>query len=275
MTVSKTTNSGSSWTRYYLNSSGFTYALAVDPQNSNIVYAGGNPTIYKTMNGGTNWSECSAGLSRNVSVLTIHPENTNIIFAGTPAGVFKSTNAGTNWSYVGLDSVRSIVIDCTTPDTVFAGTNTGVFISQDLGTTWTGMNDGLADTTISCLGVLHGQYLYAATAQAGMYRYLLGPGIEEKSSVLCHPDLVVFPTHGRGDFRITCHMSCAGKASLAIFDIQGRCVRTLIDDHRVAGTYNIYWDVTDAWQHRLPAGVYFCRLGNAEKSCVRKLVIVK
>jgi photosystem II stability/assembly factor-like uncharacterized protein len=103
-----------------LNSTGYTYALAVDPTNSNVVYAGGNPSLYKTVNGGTNWNECAIGLVDWVYDIAIDPTNTSVIYVGTDHGVYKTTNGGALWTPTGCAGVSSVVIDPLDTDCVYA-----------------------------------------------------------------------------------------------------------------------------------------------------------
>lgn len=84
-------------------------AIAIDPKNPNVIYAGYSTTwdggVFKSTTGGSNWTKVSTELSNmpNVHALAIDPKNTNIIYAGTMNGVFKSTNGGKNWVQIGTD----------------------------------------------------------------------------------------------------------------------------------------------------------------------------
>jgi hypothetical protein len=52
----------------------------------------------------------------------------------------------------------------------------------------------------------------------------------------------------------------AGNVRLRIFDTAGRLVRTLVDEHRVAGRWLQAWDGRDATGRPVAAGVYLYRL---------------
>jgi hypothetical protein len=47
---------------------------------------------------------------------------------------------------------------------------------------------------------------------------------------------------------------------LAVYDVMGRLVQTLIDGTKPAGTYSITWDGSDSSGCRVASGVYFCTL---------------
>lgn len=94
---------------------GQVYSLAVDPINSNIVYAGTNlGGVYKSEDGGTHWHEKNLGLTNlNIFCLAIHPYNSQIILAGTENGIYKSENSGESWAFWGLPNsqVNAIASD--------------------------------------------------------------------------------------------------------------------------------------------------------------------
>ena len=82
------------------------YAMVIDPQNDNIIYAGGlDSGIYKTTNAGLNWFSVNTGLTyKKVQSLAISSSNPQILFAGTDqngssnSGIYKTTNGGANWA---------------------------------------------------------------------------------------------------------------------------------------------------------------------------------
>lgn len=65
----------------------------------------------------------------------------------------------------------------------------------------------------------------------------------------------------------------AGAASLSIFDVSGRLVRSLAAGRNAAGPHAIDWDGADEEGRLLPAGVYFCRLMADGSSTARPIVI--
>ena len=62
----------------------------------------------------------------------------------------------------------------------------------------------------------------------------------------------------------------ATDAQLRVFDAQGRCVRTLLNERQEAGVYRIEADLST-----LPAGVYLYALESAGLRLTRKMVLVK
>ncbi len=65
------------------------------------------------------------------------------------------------------------------------------------------------------------------------------------------------------------------KVRLRIFDIQGRCVRQLIDEVLPAGKHRIPWDGMSDEGHRVGSGVFFTQLVYADQRTIRKLSVIK
>jgi hypothetical protein len=64
-------------------------------------------------------------------------------------------------------------------------------------------------------------------------------------------------------------------AEVAIYDLQGALVRTLVHESRPAGRHEVVWDGTDDAGRRTASGVYMVRLKAGSTAQMRKLVLVK
>jgi uncharacterized repeat protein (TIGR01451 family) len=159
----KTTNSAAQWSASDtdLTPSNVT-SFAVDPNNSNIIYAGSNYGVFKSLNGGTQWiptgtSQAALGAALT-NALAIDPSNSSIVYAGTSSGVFKSTNAGAVYTLknTGFLSpfVNALAIDPLTPTTIYAGTSLGVYKSNNGGDTWTEVKNGISGSSPRVLRVV-------------------------------------------------------------------------------------------------------------------------
>jgi hypothetical protein len=62
----------------------------------------------------------------------------------------------------------------------------------------------------------------------------------------------------------------AGPVSLTVYDLLGRSVTTLMNEHLSSGNYQVPWDASS-----LPSGMYFYRLNAGEFSDVKKTVLLK
>lgn len=83
--------------------------------------------------------------------------------------------------------------------------------------------------------------------------------------------LAVHPNPMPGEGRVRFMLPAAGAVSLAVFDVQGRCVETLLHDARMAaGTHEVAL-YAGGWS----PGVYLCRVEAAGRSMTRKLLVVR
>jgi hypothetical protein len=59
---------------------------------------------------------------------------------------------------------------------------------------------------------------------------------------------------------------------LAVYDLQGRRVRVLLDGPATSGSRRAEWDGNDQGGSRLPGGIYFCRLSVGEEKRMTRIV---
>jgi photosystem II stability/assembly factor-like uncharacterized protein len=167
--VFKTTDGGTSWSASWIiaqdDYSNWISALAIDPQDSKVVYATTQDsgcrlgTLHKSVDGGMSWSHSlfkDMGVSAGcVLELVVDPQNSGNLYAAFYyGGVFKSTDAGATWKAAnsglspGDGSVYQAValaIDPGSPSTVYTVSSSGVFKSSDGGMSWTPSSSGLPD----------------------------------------------------------------------------------------------------------------------------------
>ena len=74
---------------------------------------------------------------------------------------------------------------------------------------------------------------------------------------------------------ISFSMPSAGRAELAIYDLLGREVRTLLSGDITAGNHNVTWDGKDSGGKNVASGVYVYRLQTADISLARRMTLVR
>jgi photosystem II stability/assembly factor-like uncharacterized protein len=142
--------------------SGRISAIAIDPSNINVVYAGAaEGGIWKSTDAGSSWQPLTDTQNSLASgSIKLDPANPNIIYVGTGeansasdayygAGLLKSTDAGATWQNIqspfvtGGTSVRIAALDIyPSNDNVLLAATTrtagsGIYRSTDAGATWT------------------------------------------------------------------------------------------------------------------------------------------
>ncbi len=148
-----------SWTSISAGlSNEFIYALAIDPNNPDILYAGSRGSgMFKSIDRGASWFAINSGLKNDalandivhVNTIAINPNDSSLVYAGTETrGVFRSLDGGSTWAAVnnGLSETNIQVLKINpSTNTLYAGTKGGGIYSIDFSTTNTSALK--ADTT--------------------------------------------------------------------------------------------------------------------------------
>lgn len=66
-----------------------------------------------------------------------------------------------------------------------------------------------------------------------------------------------------------------GPASVRVYDVQGRLIRTLVDERRPAGAGSVVWDGTDRDGQRAASGIYFVQVASGGQRADHKMVLLK
>jgi len=181
----KTTNNGTTFEPIFDNHGTYAIgALAMDPNNSNIVWVGtgennhqralgyGNG-VYKTNDGGKKWENMGLKESRQIGGILIDPRNSDIVYvaaegsawgSGGERGLYKTTDGGKNWEKVLEISehtgVANICFEPGNPDVIYAGAEqrrrkqfskigggpeSAYYKTTDGGKTWGKLTNGIPD----------------------------------------------------------------------------------------------------------------------------------
>ena len=62
---------------------------------------------------------------------------------------------------------------------------------------------------------------------------------------------------------------------IAIYDVTGQLVRTLLDEERDQGRHETVWDGRDDNGHYVSSGVYFYQLEAGGKELTKKMILLK
>src|SRR6185369_17070275 len=157
-------------------------ALALDPNNPSVVYAGAGEAnasvdsydgdgVFRSTDAGVSWEPLGLAATRRIGAIVVDPSNSNRIFvAGMGSqfstnpdrGLYRSEDGGANWTKVlfvnDSTGVTDIAINPVHPETVFCATwervrhytyrrafgpGCGIWRSINSGTTWTKLSAGL------------------------------------------------------------------------------------------------------------------------------------
>lgn len=174
--VWSSTDAGRTWKALWTHQESLAIgALAMDPKNPNVLYAGTGEAnssadsypgvgIYRSANGGKSWAlwadRRKTAIPARIGVLVVDPKEPNCLWLGglayspqDPQGLYRSTDGGKTWKRVKVGTLeecwcRSIVLDPQDPNTIFVGltvrsTFDGIYRSRDRGNTWQRLSAGL------------------------------------------------------------------------------------------------------------------------------------
>ena len=88
--------------------------------------------------------------------------------------------------------------------------------------------------------------------------------------------LFAFPSPFNPTTRINYQLFDRSAVKLAVYDVSGRLVRTLIDEVKPAGSYHVTWNGLDDTGEKIASGVYFAVLTDSRGNVSsRKLITLK
>lgn len=88
--------------------------IIINPDNPDVLYIGGEGSVYMTRDGGSNWTMKNKGIEEvTVRKLLLDPVDKKTIFAATERGLYKTVDGGESWHRTHLLEMNlySIVID--------------------------------------------------------------------------------------------------------------------------------------------------------------------
>ncbi len=143
----KTKNEGTTWKPVFENAMSTSIGdLAIDPQNSNIIWAGTGEAnifrssqagagIYRSKDAGETWEHLGLINTNTISRIIVHPTNSDIVYVAAGGhewtknkdrGLYQTTNGGKSWKkilYVDDEtSANDLVMDPTNPNILYATT---------------------------------------------------------------------------------------------------------------------------------------------------------
>jgi hypothetical protein len=88
-------------------------------------------------------------------------------------------------------------------------------------------------------------------------------------------DLRVAPVPSHFQTSLAFELPRSGPVTIAVYDVAGRVVRTLVSESRPAGRHQTTWDGRTRSGRLAPAGIYFARLEEGGAGVTRRIVLMK
>jgi Secretion system C-terminal sorting domain len=298
------TNNGARWTAVNHGLSFLSViALAMSDQNLVAGTAGGG--YFLSTDNGANWIPVST-MQGSVFVHTLAANGTNLfagiswypLYVSSYGGVFLSTDDGASWTetfaYGGIEGGGLTVFDfAASGTTLFAATvwgsfgnttNQGVYVSADSGKSWSGVNAGLADSSVFALAV-NGHTLFAGTSEAGIWRRPLPEmitSVENLPSALPREFHLLqnYPNPFNPSTKIQFTIVNRQLTIVKVFDLVGREVATLVNEVKEPGSYTVEFSAKGGSASggngsNLASGVYFYRIQAGDFTQTKRLLLLK
>ena len=148
----KTTDGGNNWVPLFDFENSIAFgSLAMDPNNSSILYAATGEAvnntlaylgsgIYKSTDAGSSWKLVGIPEAGAYSKIIVHRLNSNVIYAGATKrarGLYRSLDAGKTWERMNDYNVTDVTINPENEDELLIGVDgQGIFWTRDGGINW-------------------------------------------------------------------------------------------------------------------------------------------
>jgi hypothetical protein len=266
----------------------------VAPADPDVIYVGTDDSnVWVTQNGGGAWTNVSAALpNRWVTRVAVDPETAGtayVTFSGLRWNedigyVYRTEDYGASWTDITGNlpgaPVNVLAVDPDEPVRLFVGTDVGCFYSEDIGDTWQMLGVGLPPVPVYDIKI-HGptRTLVAGTHGRSMHSFDLST-LPDLAGATPGPGVPVVNLSGspnpfKTNTTIAFSLTQGSDVSLAIYDLAGRRVRTLLKDHATEGAHRAIWDGTNDSGHAVASGIYFARLQTGAVASTTTLNLVR
>ncbi len=148
-------------------------SLALDPGNSNILYAGSwsnddpGQAVWKSVDGGKSFKAAGVGLPGG-DVTLLRAAAPGVVYAVVGKALYRTDDGGAKWVAAGggLPSgidLREVVIDPTQTARLFVATEKGLFLSRDGGTSFEKAGSAVAEEDVESVAVAPDGKLFAGS----------------------------------------------------------------------------------------------------------------
>jgi hypothetical protein len=240
--------------------------------------------VYRWFSGTLTWEPVNVGLNTPFILSLGGFGAGDLVYAGTIGnGIFGSQNNGNTWDNLNGASVNTgnlivsaILMGYDAYDLFMAGIGKGIYFSTDRGSTWNTANTGLTNKVVTSFAAGSSR-IFAGTMGKGVWYRGLPELFRTELTGVADVDLPAgfrleqnYPNPFNPKTEIRYQISEAGMVRLAVFDVLGREVATLVNQQQSPGSYTASFD-----GNKLSSGVYSYRLTSGDRSEMKQMVLVK
>ncbi len=279
----KTTNGGLNWdsSGLYLPQSGSETGLSnslcmfqtdwYHSQDSNKIWFGtNNYRIYYSSNYGLNWNiQPTSPEQYSFSLLY---SNNGVLYAGGSNFILYTTNYGLNWTTQNISGSGNISVSYVFYTNIYAARG-NVFYSGYQGT-WNPFYTAPAGTYTYVNHYNAGNWYdyYAVRTNGGISFYAPGEGVKKISDKTPTQFYLYqnYPDPFNPTTKIKYQISKSSFVNLIVYDISGKKIAQLVNEHQTPGTYEAVFDGSG-----YASGVYFYRITAKDFVETKKMVLIK
>ncbi len=267
----KTTNGGLNWVNY---GGAVTKIYFKSETEGNYWGNFGSSGIFKTVNGGFNWFNAGEFYAEGGITFT---SDLNGYATGTN-GIIKTTDGGNNWfsilNWDGNWRMSNYFINDNTGYTVGYGTDLNqtpiIQKTTNGGISWSIYHTG--NVPLYSVFMVNDSNVWIAGAGGKILRNSTAVNIQSlQSETFIEFSLSQnYPNPFNPSTNLKFGIPDLGFVSLKVYDALGKVVRTLVNESRPAGYYNVEFDGSD-----LPSGVYFYKLERGDFIETKRMLLIK
>ncbi len=267
--ILKSTDGGNTWNENYLGF--YTQIYDIFFIDNIDGWAVGYPsTILKTIDGGETWNtityETDFRIYKNIWFLN----DAMGFITDSENGLLKSTDGGLTWSetnYPGddiifTDSVKGWMLG-----------NNKIYRTTNRGETWEVVADVPSNFHSDEMAVKENKHFWVAGENGIILKYT-DPTVTEvqksDNKIRNYYLSQNYPNPFNPTTKIKYQLPELSKVKLTVYDVLGREVKTLVNEEKPAGSYEVEFDGTN-----LPSGIYFYRIEAGKFLCYKEICFVE
>jgi polyhydroxybutyrate depolymerase len=143
------------------------------------------------------------------------------------------------------------------------------------GHSWPGSNDPYPGTNFDIDG---SEEIWNFLSKYDINGLISGVGIEETYENQVSPTITLsqnYPNPFNSQTTIRFTLEHSGYVTLNIYDINGRLIQTLVNEHKASGEHSVIWNGTDANGRMLNGGMYFYRIDTDKGHDTKSMLLYK
>lgn len=279
--IFKSTNNGNNWSVQIYYPGQLANSYFINENTGWCAYDDGY--IFKTINGGLNWNlyNISGNYSFSEEIYFIDQSTGFLIYDidssnHSATEILKSTNGGINWVAInpGFSNLFTSIFFVNENTGYISGLGGNVLKTTNTGNSWSVSWTGIHFETLLDIKFLDPYIGYACGTNSIIIKTINGgflaiPPISTKIPKE-YSLWQNYPNPFNPNTKIKFAIPKSAFVKLAVYDMLGREVGSLVNQHLTSGTYEVNWNAS-----KFSSGIYFYRIETNDFQMVKKMSLIK